>query len=145
MTVQVRGPRGDGRVVVPATIVPFRRLEFSGALAGVLAVAGVVLFAGFTAAQAAETPISVASSSGTATVTVSGSGGDHWHVAVTTKPAGLRVLVQVAGRPSRAGKSPIRVDYACTNCATRVTAKLWPVAGRPVPSAATIRVALYRR
>jgi hypothetical protein len=46
VTVQVRGPRGDGRVVVPATIVPFRRLEFSGPLAGVLAVSGVVLCAG---------------------------------------------------------------------------------------------------
>src|SRR5688572_18965935 len=46
VTVQVRGPRGDGRVVVPATIVPFRRLEFTGPLAGVLAAAGVVLFAG---------------------------------------------------------------------------------------------------
>jgi hypothetical protein len=33
-------------VVVPATIVPFRRLEFTGPLAGVLAAAGVVLFAG---------------------------------------------------------------------------------------------------
>lgn len=46
VTVRVRGPRGEGSVVVPATIVAFRRLEFSRPLAVGLAVVGLFLFAG---------------------------------------------------------------------------------------------------
>ena len=47
VTVQVRGPRGDGAVVVPATIVAFRRLEFSRPLALGLGAVGVFLVVGF--------------------------------------------------------------------------------------------------
>lgn len=45
-TVRVRGDRGEGVAVVPATIVAFRRLDFSGALAAGLGLIGVFLFAG---------------------------------------------------------------------------------------------------
>jgi hypothetical protein len=105
----------------------------------------LILFAGVTAASAAERPTSIASTSGTGTATVSASGGNRWHVVVTTKPARLRVLVQVAGRPNRIGKSPIRIDYRCKGCAIRVMARLWPAKGKPAPTSATLEVALYRR
>jgi hypothetical protein len=45
-TVHVRGNRGDGAAVVPATVVAFRRLDFSGPLAWILGTMGVFLFAG---------------------------------------------------------------------------------------------------
>jgi hypothetical protein len=45
-TVRVRGDRGEGVAVVPATIVAFRRLDLSGPLAIGLAVVGMFLFAG---------------------------------------------------------------------------------------------------
>jgi hypothetical protein len=47
VTVRVRGARGEGTVVVPASIVAFRRLEFSRPLAFALGAVGVFLFAGF--------------------------------------------------------------------------------------------------
>jgi hypothetical protein len=47
VTVQVRGPHGEGAVVVPATIVAFRRLELSRPLALVLGAMGAFLVVGF--------------------------------------------------------------------------------------------------
>lgn len=46
VTVHVRGDRGDGAAVVPATIVAFRRLDLSGPFAIGLGVVGIFLFAG---------------------------------------------------------------------------------------------------
>ncbi|HEX6252257.1 MAG TPA: hypothetical protein VFZ56_12575 [Gemmatimonadaceae bacterium] len=46
VTVHVRGDRGDGTAVVPATIVAFRRLAFTGPFAIGLGVVGLFLFAG---------------------------------------------------------------------------------------------------
>jgi hypothetical protein len=45
-TVHVRGDRGDGAAVVPATVVAFRRLDLSGPLAWILGTMGVFLFVG---------------------------------------------------------------------------------------------------
>ena len=47
VTVAVSGVRGEGSVVVPLAALPTRRLALNGALAIVLAVAGVVLALGF--------------------------------------------------------------------------------------------------
>jgi hypothetical protein len=105
----------------------------------------LILFADVAAAYTAERPSSIASTSGTGTARVSASGGNRWHVVVTTKPARLRVLVEVAGRPDRVGKSPIRIDYRCKGCAVRVTARLWPANGKSAPTSATLKVTLYRR
>ena len=46
VTVRVRGDRGEGVAVVPATIVAFRRLDLSGPFAIGLGVVGIFLFAG---------------------------------------------------------------------------------------------------
>ena len=46
VTVHVRGDRGDGTAVMPATIVAFRRLELTGPFAIGLGVVGLFLFAG---------------------------------------------------------------------------------------------------
>jgi len=46
VTVSISGPRGDGTVVVPLVAVPGRRLQFNGALAILLVVAGMVLTLG---------------------------------------------------------------------------------------------------
>jgi len=105
----------------------------------------VLMAVAVSAAAAAEKPIAVASNTGGGTVTVSGGGASHWHVVVTTKPAGLPVLVHVAGRPHRTGKSPIVIDYGCSNCSTRVTASLSASVAKPVSPSATIKAALYRR
>lgn len=46
VTVRVRGDRGEGVVVVPATIVAFQRLDLTGPLAFGLGAVGLFLFAG---------------------------------------------------------------------------------------------------
>jgi len=46
VTVSVSGARGEGTVVVPLVALPGRRLQFNGVLAGVLAIAGLVLALG---------------------------------------------------------------------------------------------------
>jgi len=46
VTVSVSGTHGDGTVVVPLVALPGRRLQFNGALAGVLSIAGLVLALG---------------------------------------------------------------------------------------------------
>ena len=46
VTVSVSGTRGEGTVVVPLVALPGRRLQFNGALAGVLSIAGLVLALG---------------------------------------------------------------------------------------------------
>jgi hypothetical protein len=45
-TVRVRGDRGEGVAVVPATIVAFRRLDFTGPRAVILGAMGLFLFVG---------------------------------------------------------------------------------------------------
>jgi hypothetical protein len=108
-------------------------------------VALLALFVAVTAASAANAPSSVATTGATGIATVSASGVNGWRVVVTTRPPGLRVRVQVAGRPVRVGKSPMRLDDACTGCSVRVAARLQPSRGKPVPASATLRLALYRR
>jgi hypothetical protein len=110
----------------------------------IVLLASAVLLFGLTAAYAAEKPISVTLVSGTSTGTVSGKAGNRWHIAATTRPRGLRVLVRVAGRPDRIGKSPIRFEYSCAGCRARAAAKLLPTGGKPVPPTATLTVSLYR-
>jgi len=109
-----------------------------------LLVSSVMLLAGFGAADAAQQPIAVAVTGGTGIATVSGTAGNRWLIVVTTQPRGLRVLVKVAGRPDRIGKSPIRLGYACANCGARARARLLPSAGKPLPSTATMTLLLYR-
>ena len=46
VTVSVSGARGEGTVVVPLVALPGRRLQFNGALAGILSIAGLVLALG---------------------------------------------------------------------------------------------------
>jgi hypothetical protein len=46
VTVSVSGARGEGTVVVPLVALPGRRLQFNGALAGVLSIAALVLALG---------------------------------------------------------------------------------------------------
>jgi hypothetical protein len=46
VTVSVSGARGEGTVVVPVVALPGRRLQFNGALAGVLSIAALVLALG---------------------------------------------------------------------------------------------------
>jgi hypothetical protein len=46
VTVSVSGARGEGTVVVPLVALPGRRLQFNGALAGALSIAGLVLALG---------------------------------------------------------------------------------------------------
>ncbi|HEX5076390.1 MAG TPA: hypothetical protein VFW03_24480 [Gemmatimonadaceae bacterium] len=46
VTVSVSGARGEGTVVVPLVALPGRRLQFNGALAVVLSIAGIVLALG---------------------------------------------------------------------------------------------------
>jgi hypothetical protein len=46
VTVAVNGARGEGTVVVPLVALPGRRLQFNGALAGLLSIAGLVLALG---------------------------------------------------------------------------------------------------
>jgi len=46
VTISVSGARGEGTVVVPLVALPGRRLQFNGALAGVLSIAGLVLALG---------------------------------------------------------------------------------------------------
>ena len=110
----------------------------------IVLLASAAMFVGLTAAYAAEKPISVTLATGTSTATVSGKAGNRWHVAATTRPRGLRVLVRVAGRPDRVGKSPIRLEYSCASCRARATAKLLPTGGKLVPPTATLTVSLYR-
>lgn len=46
VTVSVSGARGEGTVVVPLVALPGRRLQFNGALAGVLSIAALILALG---------------------------------------------------------------------------------------------------
>jgi hypothetical protein len=104
----------------------------------VAAVAGLVIVS---AAAAAPTPVSIATSSGKgATVRVSsGTAGEpsRFRVVVTTKPAGLPVVVDFQSE-RRTGKSPMTYTRTCDRCSVRVVGRLKSAGG------GAITIAIYR-